>query len=256
MILFALLITAIATIRGCLTSRRQTNVTSYPYAVAMGVKTPARRSSAPEISDEILKRMTPIFGFKQERDSPALLFCKFHGEEFEHHPAVLVHDTGGWRSVDMDDDAFDQSTWVYVGATIDRERIWGVIDMDVEDPGWDLNIVFSFDKGRSWRHIGTVTKPIYLAWFDSLWFGPSGRGRLTAYLPYAPYSNGRASSRLLRGYYTYYTHDLGRHWSGPRFSPRKPRRSQTSLVHPSYVSSAEGPFEIDQLKSLMARLER
>ena len=124
-----------------------------------------------EIPNEILERMTPVFGFEQERESPAFLFCALHAEEFGHHP-VLVRDTGGWRFIDMDDDAFDQSTWVYAGATIDRKWTWGVIDDDVEGPGWDLNIVFSSDGGRSWRSIGTVTKPIYLAWFDCLASAP------------------------------------------------------------------------------------
>ena len=206
-----------------------------------------------DIPDAVLSRSTPDFGFEQEGDNPALLFCTVGPEQ--PHPVILVHDPGGWRFLDMPDESFDQSTWVYVGATRDRKLMWAVTDVDVEDPGWDLEIVFSSNAGRSWEHIGTVTKPIYVALLDSFARGDSGKGSLTIYLDDGAFYGGRRSRQLARGYYTYYTYDGGRHWPGRRYSRQKPRLLPRALVQPSYVASRESNSGIDELKALMARLE-
>ena len=206
-----------------------------------------------QISDDVLGRSKPNFAYEEEGDRPALVFCTVRGE-FDHHPGILIHDPGGWRIVEMSDDAFDQSTWVYVGASRDRSLIWGVADVDVEDPGWDLEIVFSGDAGKSWTHIATVQKPIYLAWLHSFQMEPSGQGWLTVYLDdvYA-YGRGR---RLTKGYYRYFSRDQGKHWSGPQFSRRKPGSGHQALIQPSFAASAESDGGMDELKVLMRRMVR
>jgi hypothetical protein len=155
----------------------------------------------------------------------------------------------------MPGDEYDQSAWVSVRATRDRKLIWAVSDYDVEDPGWDLEITFSSDAGRSWKHVGSVQKPSYLALLDSLEMESRGRGWLSVYLDEAYNPGAKRGERLDKGYYMYYTSDGWRHWSGPRYSSRKPRNLHHSLLAPSYSAVSDSCSGMNELKVLMARME-
>jgi hypothetical protein len=212
-------------------------------------------SSGWQIPDEVLQRSTPQFAFQEDGRNPALVFCTVETGDFQHHPAIFIHDPGGWRFFDIPDETFSQSTWIYVGTTRDRRFIWSVIDVDVESPGWDLEITFSHDAGKSWTHIGTVHKPNYLALLDSFQIATTGKGWLTVHLDDACFSRGRGNKIVAKGYYTYYTSNGGRHWSAPRYSRVRLRTSHQVLITPSYSAVPGSISGIHQMKALMARME-
>jgi hypothetical protein len=201
-----------------------------------------------QFSDELLERSTAQFAFEERSESPALVFCAIRTAELEHHLAILIHGSGGWRCLEMSGEKYEQSAWVYAAATRDRKLIWAVSDWDVEGPGWDLEITFSSDAGRSWRHVGSVGKPSYLAMFESLQMETRRRGWLSMYLD-------DAYGALAKGYYTYHTDDGWRHCSGHRYSRREPRNLHHSLLPPSYSDASESCSGLNELKALMAPME-
>jgi len=209
-----------------------------------------------QIPDELLERSTPQFAFEERGSFPALVFCTLRTQEDQHHPAILIHDQGSWRCLEMSSDLYEQSAWVYVGATRDRSLIWAVSDWDVEAPGWDLEVTFSSDAGHSWRHVGSVGKPSYLAWLDSLQMETKASGWLSLYLDDDYYPGARRSERLARGFYVYHTRDGWRHSSGPRYSRRKPRvLRHARLLRPSYTAPLCCGSGINEIKDLLARMK-
>jgi len=209
-----------------------------------------------QLADEILERATPQFAFEERSGSPALVFCTVRTSESDHHPAILIHDEGGWRCLEMSSEVYDQSEWVYAGTTRERKLIWAVSDWDVEGPGWDLELTFSSDAGRSWRHLGSIQKPSYLALIDSLQMETRERGWLSVYLDDDYYPGARRSERLAKGYYIYHTRDGWRHWSNPRYSPRRPRvLRHARLRRPSYTAALLCGAGLNEIKDLMARME-
>jgi hypothetical protein len=208
-----------------------------------------------QIPDELLERSTPQFAFNETACCPALVFCTVQTHDSQHHPGILIHDRSGWHCLEMASEVYDRSVWVYAGATQDRKLIWAVSDSDVEGPGWDLELTFSSDAGRTWRHVGSVQKPSYLALLDSLQMETRERGWLSVYLDDEYYPGARRGQRLAKGYYVYYTHDGWRHWSSPRYSRRKPRVLRRVLRAPSYTAASEYSIGIDEFRALMARME-
>lgn len=203
-----------------------------------------------QIADEILERTSPQFAFKERTDSPALVFCTVRTSQSDHHPAILIHDEGGWRCLEMSSEVYDQSEWVYAGTTRERKLIWAVSDWDVEGPGWDLEVTFSSDAGRTWRHLGSIQKPSYLALIDSLQMETRERGWLSVYL------DDDYSERLAKGYYIYHTRDGWRHWSTPRYSHQRPRfLRRARLLKPSYPAPLCCGGGINEIKDLMARMQ-
>jgi len=209
-----------------------------------------------QVADEILERTSPQFAFKERPDSPALVFCRVRTSESDHHPAILIHDEGGWRCLEMSSEVYEQSEWVYAGTSRDKKLIWAVSDWDVEGPGWDLELTFSSDAGRSWRHLGSIQKQSYLSLLDSLQMETLERGWLSVYLDDDYYRGAPRGQRLAKGYYIYHTSDGWRHWSNPRYSRRRPRvLRRARLLRPSYTAPLCCGGGINEIKDLMARMQ-
>src|SRR5215471_16334680 len=62
-----------------------------------------------QIPNELLERSTPQFAFVERGDSPALVFCRLGTLECQHHPAILIHDQGAWRCLEMSSELYEQS---------------------------------------------------------------------------------------------------------------------------------------------------
>jgi hypothetical protein len=120
--------------------------------------------------------------------------------------------------------------------------VWGIVDIDVEGRGWTLEVVFSRDGGRSWRHVGSLKKPHFTAEFHSFRIGPGGRGSLTIHLG----DGGDRSHK--RGYYVYSTRDWGQSWTRARYS-------SDLLSSPDQLFGQEGDAD-RPIKELMQELAK
>ncbi|MGA9768190.1 MAG: hypothetical protein WBV94_04065 [Blastocatellia bacterium] len=169
--------------------------------------------STNDITDEILEQSTPRFTIDGMDNYPALIFNQT-GNMTEHRPTIFALINGSWALFDLGSSGLEQSDWVHVAATRDRKYAWGITQINVEGAGPTLEIVFSEDGGKSWAHVASIDKPVFLAAFSSFRMTSSGNGRLTVHL------EDSSDPKIEDGYYTYSTSDWGKSWTKkPVYSP-------------------------------------
>lgn len=162
------------------------------------------------IPAQVLDQSIPIYAFERRDSEPAIIFSRT-GSNLEHHPTIFIRLEDSWRLFDLGDECyFQQTNWVHVARH--KSNVWGIVDTDVEGRGWTLEIVFSRNGGKSWRHVSSLKKPYFAAEFNSFRMGPKGKGSLTIYLDD---SDGWLHKR---GYYVYSTWDWGQRWTRAHYS--------------------------------------
>lgn len=166
-------------------------------------------SPTANIPSQVLDQSLAIYAFERRDTDPAIIFSRT-GSDLEHHPTIFIHLEGSWRLFDLRSECyFQQTNWVHVARY--KSNVWGIVDTDVEGRGWTLEIVFSRDGGRSWRHVSSLKKPYFTAEFNAFRMGPKGRGSLTIYLD-------DSEGTQKRGYYVYSTWDWGQRWTSAHYS--------------------------------------
>jgi hypothetical protein len=127
----------------------------------------------------------------------------------------LVYSAGGAEvALSFEGGDFAQLGWVHVAES--GGRIVGVLDCQVEAPGWELELVASEDGGRSWHHTGTIKKPYYMSNFEGLSLTASGEGELVVHLE-DDYGAG-----MKTGFYRYPLKNFGPTTAGPAHSATFP----------------------------------
>lgn len=220
---------------------------------AAAQRRPARGARSRAITNGVLSRTNPVYGFKRRRAEPALLF-NLEEKQTEHVPTVFVSGRGGWDKARLPEGALGQNAWVFVGRASDRPEVWGITELQSEGRGPALELLSSRDGGRTWQHV-TVNKVSSFATFDSFYMTSRGAGALTIQLTQDDaQSEGNAS--LKPGYYTYSTRDGGRSWTKrPSFSPSKPPALAVPLDGPeAYTFNA--PPGADRVREVMRDLAR
>jgi hypothetical protein len=119
-------------------------------------------------------------------------------------PTILVQLPEGWQVVDLKD-GFYHFKWAHVAAAPEKGYLWGFLEWTIEGPGHEIPVVFSDDGGKTWRHVASIKKPSYLAWFHSFKMGPNGKGTVEMLLDGPPFPE-------IRRMFTYVTSDWGRTW--------------------------------------------
>ena len=127
-------------------------------------------------------------------------------------PVVLVKKEGKWLALVFEDQA--GQGWVYAGLWEQegRKEFWGILDYQIEGPGWELIVIRSIDAGQNWRVMGQVKKVNFNALFHDLTMSPKGRGRLTIAMD-------ENLGSVKPGLYHYRTKDWGRTWVAPEYEP-------------------------------------
>lgn len=190
-----------------------TQISSSPFTpspVSQPCKKASLLSPTANIPAQVLDQSVPIYAFERRDTDPAIIFSRT-GSSLEHHPTIFIRLEDSWRLFDLRSECyFQQANWVHIARH--ESKVWGIVDIDVEGRGWTLEIVFSRDGGRSWRHVSSLKKPYFSAEFNSFRMGPKGRGSLTIYLD-------ESGDRLhKRGYYVYSTSDWGQRWTRVHYS--------------------------------------
>ncbi|MDI3288098.1 hypothetical protein [Polyangium sp. 15x6] len=73
------------------------------------------------------------------------------------------------QTVVLDGPDDEQMGWEAVARAGEASReVIGVLDSQIESPGWDLVIVASTDSGRTWARRATLRKVYYMATVESL----------------------------------------------------------------------------------------
>lgn len=175
---------------------------------------PALPFVAGPLDAETMESSSPCFAFHGDAGLPAVLFVRT-GDVEACEPRILVRAGGAWLVVRLPGDRYSQCSWQAVYASPDRRRVWGILDTDVESPGWALEIVRSEDGGLSWRPGSSVAKPSYLARFDSLRMDEEGNGVLAVGL------DEDYTEEVRSGLYECRTSDRGRTWSEFRHVPNR-----------------------------------
>jgi hypothetical protein len=188
--------------------------------------------------DELFRRddVLEIFGDADPDARNAPYFIDIHNNSVtEARPGLLVRRDGAWKVLSFDGETFAQNGWCGVRAASDGRQISAVTDCRVESPGWELQFVLSQDCGRTFRHIGTLKKPCYMAGVSSFAMDERGNGEVSLELDedYGP----STPPLFPAGIYSYKTRDFGAHWEGPRFSkmPAVPVHRSTPTIQ---ISSA------------------
>jgi hypothetical protein len=145
------------------------------------------------------------------------------------HPVILVKERDGWKGIRLE---ARQQGWEYVGASANGDELWAVLDGQVEGHSWELTLVNSEDRGKTWCVVSTVRKTCYYAGFHDFAMADDGSGRVTILLCDDYNDETRA------GMYHYRTSDGGRTWSLPEWEP--------SAVHRVWV-----PDEKEGIRKLM-----
>jgi hypothetical protein len=220
-----------------------TQISSSPFTpspVSQPCKEPWLLSPTADIPAQVLDQTVPVYAFERRGADPAIIFSRT-GSDLEHHPTIFIRLEDSWRLFDLRSECyFQQTNWVHVARH--ESKVWGIADADVEGRGWTLEVVFSRDGGRSWRHVGSLKKPYFTAEFNSFRMGPKGRGSLTIYL------DDSADRSHKRGYYVYSTRDWGQRWTGARYST-------DLLSSPDYRFEQEGDAD-RPIKEVMRELAK
>lgn len=132
-----------------------------------------------------------------------LLGQDVHGS-FEHAPVLLYRREGRWQRADLGDAG--QQGWVHA-SVLEGTGALGILDNDVESPGWELTILRRPRARGDWEVSAVLRKPYYLATFDRLLRTPRGDLELDVVLDEG-YGSGLAPGR-----YRTSSRDLARTWS-------------------------------------------
>lgn len=119
-----------------------------------------------------------------------------------------VRGAGDVFALDLRADSSETSSWGWVAATeLADGTIVGVLDSRVEAPAWELDVVVSHDRGRSWSLRGRARKPHYMATLAALEVVSDRRWRLTLDL------DDCAGCGVAPGSYVLETRDAGARWT-------------------------------------------
>lgn len=173
----------------------------------------------------LLMSATVPEGLGQPSRRPALIFTGIANPDSFDNPAmgyravIFVFDRSAWRLINLPDQ-YENASWEYAGRASSRPRVWAIAQFGRAGLGPNLEIAYSLDDGRTWRH-RSLQKISRFATFSSFSMADNGSGALTIHLENDLDSDHRG------GYYTYTTTDGGRTWS------RTPRHSQAAPPAPA-----------------------
>jgi hypothetical protein len=156
------------------------------------------------------------FVLPQDPQHPAMIFCTLNYHDDENgsmslvRPVIFRHEPDGWKAIDFNVERFAPGyTWIHVAASREKPNIWAIAHWSSEGPGPEVEIIFSGDGGKTWRHIATVPKPNWLSELTCFRMGPDGHGTLV-------FRRNEDEGGDI-GFYRYQTSDGGKTWSKPEY---------------------------------------
>ena len=142
----------------------------------------------------------------------------------EFRAVIFVKDAARWRQINLPRANYTFAGWEYAGSSKSKPQLWAIAQFGRAGLGPDLEIAYSGNDGRTWRHLHSLVKISRFAVFESFSMASNGRGSLTIRLQDNPEPEHRD------GYYTYTTTNNGRSWN------KNPAYSQTAPTAPANAS--------------------
>ena len=141
------------------------------------------------------------------RDSSGKPWClaELHVGPCYSEPMILELREGAWREVAIRDQRLSQQGWECWG-TLEGSAVkaWGVLDCQVESPGWDLVVMVLDEKG--WRIQGSLKKCSHYAGLWSMHMHPDGTGEAVLTL------GEDYTQDVPKGFYHYRISGFGKAW--------------------------------------------
>ena len=143
---------------------------------------------------------------------------------YQRRAVVFVFDRGVWQLVYLPEN-YEDVGWEYAGRSKNTRQVWAIAQFARAGYGPDLEIAYSIDDGRSWRHFHSLRKVSRFALFHDFSMDKNGKGSLTIRLQDSP------EDKFKDGFYTYTTVDAGRSWTNrPRYSATAPPSMQNNSL--------------------------
>lgn len=167
-------------------------------------------------------------GLGQSSGHPTLIFTGIANPDnldnfsLGYRAVIFVYDRRAWRLINLPEQ-YENAGWEYAARSKNKPEIWAIAQFGRGDIGPDLEIAYSLNDGRIWRHLHSLTKISRFARFESFSMARNRKGSLTIRLEDSPEPEHRD------GYYTYTTTNGGRTWSKiPRYSQTAPPAPEDS----------------------------
>lgn len=196
-----------------------------------------------DLPAETLAQSTPLFAFRSQGSSPALLLTR-SGSAENQDPRVLLSTRDGWRLVQLPEELHNTS-WTWAGRALDGGEIWGITEGMADGKAY-LYFVSSANGGRAWRLRGYLPKVSRLAVVDTVGMSRSGKGTLVLRLDEDPSAD---APRL--GHYVYLTKNGGREWSEPMYSSGRPLPPSDVLVPSDQAFTDPAPPAADAWQKIL-----
>ena len=174
----------------------------------------------------VVSAMAKVEVAAQTKPRPELIFTCVENrgptnDSDEFRAAIFVKDAARWRQINLPRANYTFASWEYAGRSKSKPAVWAIAQFGRAGLGPDLEIAYSANDGRTWRHQHSLPKISRFAVFESFTMARNGQGSLTIRLQDSPEPEHRD------GYYTYTTINSGRSWS------KKPTYSQTAPTPPA-----------------------
>lgn len=158
---------------------------------------------------------------KPSTERPALIFTGIANPDnldnyaLGYRAVIFVFNRGAWQLINLPDQ-YENAGWEYAGRSKSTSEVWAVAQFGHGDIGENLEIAYSLNDGRTWKHLRSLKKISRYARFESFYM-EDGKGSLTISLQDGP------DPEHQDGYYTYTTTNGGSTWSKiPRYSQVAP----------------------------------
>lgn len=126
-------------------------------------------------------------------------------------PVILYRNNGPWQLAHPLHNELWGKDWEAV-LDIGSGKYYAILDHVIEGPGHKLYILYSGDKGKTWRINGILEKNYYWSEMVNFKMDQGGRGSVILYL-----DDDYGYPTLRPGLYIYQTRDGGKTWSKPEY---------------------------------------